>query len=112
MSAIECDIDDGNLYGEFGGVVSNSCISTVSFGVATLNPDLLAALDGNVVHCKRFKSDNGGKEMFILMGFINDNGIVGINIFLLRIHLIWMINKLHSSNLIHSTHFKKHFAYF
>lgn len=42
LSFIECVIDEGNLNGEFGDVVSNSCMSTVSFGVATLNPELLA----------------------------------------------------------------------
>lgn len=55
MSLIECEIDAINLYGEFGGVLSISCILSmalvtvfvavlvvISFCAAILNPDLFA----------------------------------------------------------------------
>lgn len=59
LSFIECVIDDGNRNGEFGDAVSNSCISTVSFGVATLNPELLAAILRGTVQMKVGKREKG-----------------------------------------------------
>lgn len=59
MSLIECEIDARNLYDEFGGVVSNSCILSmvlvatvfvvlISLGAATVNPDLFAGMDADI----------------------------------------------------------------